>query len=71
MSSPSINAVQLLYQSCMCQFRSWKAGHFLPIELTQVFRQTDSTFVDLLAELRMGRVSDNSRCVVQPASFHI
>ena len=41
--------------------RAWKEARFLPIELTKVFRQTDSTFVDLLAQLRLGIVTDECR----------
>ena len=41
--------------------RSWRDLHLVPIELTQVFRQSDATFVELLAQLRQGRVSDEAK----------
>ena len=41
--------------------RVWHEAHFVPILLTQVFRQTDVAFVDLLGQMRVGQVTEESR----------
>ncbi|KAK9814918.1 hypothetical protein WJX73_001993 [Symbiochloris irregularis] len=40
---------------------SWRQAHLIPVQLTRVFRQSDSEFVEILSKMRVGILTTEAR----------
>jgi len=47
------------------QTEAWSRCQLVPVELTEVRRQTDVQFVSLLASLRLGQCSDEQEAILK------
>lgn len=57
-----IICISFLNKRMICQAKSWRKCIHINMELTEVRRQTDKTFISLLSAVRLGRWAETRLC---------